>query len=169
MKKTTLNFIVDGLMFICMAAITGIGLLIKYTLISGQEAWVIYGEKVDLLFLGLDRHQWGFIHLIIGYILIGLIVLHVILHWKFITSIFSRMFEGKWIKKIIATTFIAACVLLIIFPFIINPNVVKSEQGKGRRQSIDNVRTNRRRDKSNTYEDTERNKGKKRRGRVIRE
>lgn len=164
MKKTTLNFLIDGLMFICMAAITGIGLLIKYTLIPGQEAWIVYGEKVDLFFLGMDRHQWGFIHLIIGYILIGLVALHVILHWKFITSIFNRMFEGKWVRKVIATTFIILCLLLFLFPFITKPSVVKNEEGRARRQTIDKVRINQKSSKSNTYKNRETNKGRQKRG-----
>lgn len=164
MKKTTLNFIIDGLMFICMAAITGIGLLIKYTLLSGQDARIAYGEKVDLFFLGMDRHEWGFIHLIIGYILIGLIVLHVILHWKFITSIFNRIFEGKWMKKAIGVAFIGICTLLVIFPFLIKPSIVKNDEGKGRRQTIDKVRINKNQ-KNNKNRVTK--KDKQRRGRII--
>jgi len=35
-KKSTLNFIIDALMFLCMSVLAGIGLLIKYTLVSGQ-------------------------------------------------------------------------------------------------------------------------------------
>lgn len=169
MKKSTLNFIIDGLMFICMAAITGIGLLIKYTLLSGQEARVVYGDRVDLFFLGMDRHEWGFIHLIFGYVLIGLIAIHVYLHWKFVTSIFKRMFEGRWVKKTIATTFIAVCTLLVVFPFIIKPKVVKNERGRGRRHRIDNVKTNQEKDKTNTYEIKERDRKTRRRGRAIRE
>ena len=68
MKKSTINFIIDVLMFICMAAVAGIGFLIKYTLISGRESWIVYGDKVDLYFLGIYRHEWGTIHLIIGFV-----------------------------------------------------------------------------------------------------
>ncbi len=50
-------------MFLCMMAIVGIGMLIKFILLPGKEAAVVYGRKVDLLLFGLDRHAWGTIHL----------------------------------------------------------------------------------------------------------
>lgn len=40
-----------------MAAITGIGFLIQFTLISGQKRSLVYGENVELYFRGMDRHQ----------------------------------------------------------------------------------------------------------------
>ena len=138
-------------MFICMAAITGIGFLMKYTLISGQESWIVYGEKVDLYFFGMDRHEWGSIHLIIGFVLLGLIALHVILHWKMIICMYNRMFQGKLVKRIIAILFIAICALLIIFPFMIKPDVIKAEHGRGRQSTIDNIHSNKKSNTANTH------------------
>jgi len=80
MKRSTLNFIINAILFVFMSALTGTGLLMKYSLICGQESQVVYGGKVDLFLWGMDRHEWGYIHLILGYIILGLIVLHVILH-----------------------------------------------------------------------------------------
>jgi hypothetical protein len=45
MDKGKINFLVDALMFLCMAALAGIGFLMKYVLIPGKEAWAVYGAK----------------------------------------------------------------------------------------------------------------------------
>lgn len=137
-------------MFICMAAVAGIGFLIKYTLISGRESWIVYGDKVDLYFLGIYRHEWGTIHLIIGFVLLALVALHVILHWKLIVSLYNRMFQGKLVRRIITVVFIAICALFIIVPFLIKPDVVKIEHGRGRHTTIDNISTNKKSSKANT-------------------
>jgi glucan phosphoethanolaminetransferase (alkaline phosphatase superfamily) len=138
MKKSTINFIINVLMFICMSAITGVGLLIKYTLISGQERWIVYGGNVELYLFGMDRHEWGYIHLIIGFVLLGLLVLHIILHLNIIKSIYNRIFKRKLIYKLITVLFFIICALLIIVPFLAKPNVSRIEQGVGRQTTNDN-------------------------------
>lgn len=120
MRKPTLNFIINALMFFCMSAITGIGLLIKYTLISGQEQISKYGRNDKLLLLGLNRHEWGEIHLIIGFILIGLLILHIILHWKVIKSVYERLCYKKPALKIFSIVFFTICFLFLILPFVVN-------------------------------------------------
>jgi hypothetical protein len=57
MTKSKWNFLIDVNMLLFMGIITGIGFLIKYTLIPGSERWDVYGRNVDLSFMGLDRHQ----------------------------------------------------------------------------------------------------------------
>jgi glucan phosphoethanolaminetransferase (alkaline phosphatase superfamily) len=160
MKKSTINFTLDGLMFISMAAIAGIGFLIKYTLLTGQESWVVYGDKVDLYFLGMDRHEWGTIHLIIGFVLLGLVALHVILHWKLIVCLYDRIFQGKLVKRTISIVFLAICALFIIVPFLIKPDVIKVEHGRGRQSTIDNVRTNQDGNKSGIHKNKKFQNGK---------
>ena len=66
MKRWKWNYLIDAGLFICMMAIAGIGLLMKYVVLPGREVNLIYGNQTDLLFLGLDRHQWGSIHFIIS-------------------------------------------------------------------------------------------------------
>lgn len=90
MDKSKVNLIIDTLMFLCVMAITGIGLLMKYVLLPGKETAAVYGRKVDLFLFGMDRHQWGTINLIIAFVLLGLLTLHVVLHWNMIVSIYCR-------------------------------------------------------------------------------
>ena len=87
MKKSNVNFVIDALMFFCMSAIAGIGFLMNDVLISGRETWEEYGSNIELEFLWMDRHTWGDIHLFFGIILLGLLALHIILHWKMITGL----------------------------------------------------------------------------------
>ena len=94
MQKSVLNFSINATMTLCMSAIVGIGFLIKYTLISGQERWGIYGRNVEISLLGMDRHQWGMLHLILGFILLGLLVAHIILHWKIITNVYKKLLKS---------------------------------------------------------------------------
>ena len=106
MQKSVLNFSINATMTLCMSAIVGIGFLIKYTLISGQERWEIYGRNVEISLLGMDRHQWGMLHLILGFILLGLLVAHIILHWKIITNVYKKIIKEPLTKKTIAIVFI---------------------------------------------------------------
>jgi hypothetical protein len=123
MNKTKINFIIDALMMMLMASIIGLGLLIKYVLLPGKEAWNIYGRKVDLLFLGLSRHEWGSIHFIIGIILVVLLVLHVILHWQMILNVYRKLLVNKHIRYCVTSMFVLLCVSLVICPIFINPEI----------------------------------------------
>ena len=91
MDKTKLNFFIDASMFLTMMALAGLGLLIKYVLIPGRIAWAQYGRQMELTWLGLDRHAWGAVHLYLAFLLLSLLLLHVILHWKMIRGLFTRI------------------------------------------------------------------------------
>ncbi len=118
-------------MFICMTLIASIGFLIKFTLIPGRESWEIYGKNVDLLLFGMDRHQWGTIHLYIAFILLALLVLHIFLHWKMIVGLYHKLITSPKIRKISLWVFMSVSIFLIVFPFAVNPKVVDRGFGKG--------------------------------------
>ena len=131
MNKAKLNFIIDIFMFICMMLITSIGFLIKFTLIPGREAWEIYGRNVDLFLFGMDRHQWGTLHLYIGFTLLGLLILHIYLHWKMIVALYRQLITSPKIRKRGCWIFMVVSIFLMVFPFLVNPKVVDREPGKG--------------------------------------
>ncbi len=132
MKKNTLNYIVDIFMFLLMMAIIGIGFLMKFILLTGQEKWIKYGRNVEESFLGLDRHGWGKVHLIIGLILFAVLILHLILHWRSITRFFKNTFANSVLRISMVFTLLFAGVLLVILPFMVNPEVVDIDAGYGR-------------------------------------
>lgn len=119
-----------------MSAIIGTGFLIKYTLISGQERWQIYSENTELYFLGLARHQWGMIHLVLGFVLFGLLIIHIVLHLKIVTNVYHKIVQIPILKKLVALSFIIICLLLILLPLLVKPRITAIKQGKGRHVTL---------------------------------
>jgi len=130
-NKSNVNFVIDALMSLCMMAMAGIGLLIKYVLLPGSEAQVKYGTKVNLYLFGLDRHEWGTIHLIIGFVLGGLLVLHIVLQWTQILNVYRKLISGQTPRRIIAVVFIIISLVLVVFPLVVKPEVQEFERGGG--------------------------------------
>jgi hypothetical protein len=133
MNKAQLNFVIDALMFLCMTAIAGLGFLMKYVLLPGRESAIKYGRRVDLSFLGLDRHDWGAIHLYLGFSLLALLVLHIILHWQMIPGLFTRLVANSGQRWRIGFVYLVIAVALLLFPFFISPEVKDAGAGQGRR------------------------------------
>jgi Domain of unknown function (DUF4405) len=133
MGKAKLNFVIDALMFLCMAAIAGLGFLMKYVLLPGRESTIKYGRRVDLSLLGLDRHDWGAIHLYLGFFLLALLVLHIVLHWNMIPGLFAKLVVSGGIRWKLTLVYVALGAALILFPFLISPEVKDAGSGRGGR------------------------------------
>ena len=131
MDKSKLNFIIDALMFLVMMAMAGLGFLMNYILIPGKEAWAKYGRRVDLTWWGWDRHDWGDIHLYLGFFLLALLGLHIILHWRQIVLLFQRFISPKR-RTLVLIAFVLVALLLIYFPFLISPDIGELGRGMGR-------------------------------------
>lgn len=125
--QSKLNLSIDIVMLLLLMPLAGIGFLIKYVLIPGVQRNERYGSDVDLEFLGLTRHEWGSIHLIISIIFLVLLMIHIILHWKMVVCIFGRMIPNKNVRIISATLLTGISVLLIAFPLFIKPEIVERE------------------------------------------
>ena len=130
-KKPKINFIIDTLMFLLMAAMGGIGFLMKYTLIPGSERWKVYERNVELYLFGMDRHEWGTIHLILGFIFFGLLLLHIILHWKLIIIYFRLFISGGRVRILIGSVFAVLSIVLLLFAFFVPFEVALLRQGEG--------------------------------------
>jgi len=132
MSKAKLNLVIDGLLFLNVAAIAGIGLLINYVLVPGFRQWEIYARNVDLRFLGLERHEWGAVHYVLGLVFLALLVLHVVLHWGMIVSISRKLIPNRLARRIVAAILLVLAVLLMAFSVFVKPDV--QERGKGLRR-----------------------------------
>lgn len=130
--KLKTNFIIDILMFLCLSAMAGIGLLMKYILIPGKDRVLVYGRNVELYFFNLDRHQWGTVHLIVSLCMLGLLGIHIILHWKIIITQFKSWFARKSFRWVLTVIFVIICFVLVYFPFRITLQVEDFEGGRGR-------------------------------------
>lgn len=131
MDKSKVNLVIDALMFLCVMAMTGIGLLMKFVLLPGKETWAVYGRKVELFLFGMDRHQWGTIHLIAAFVFLAFLVVHIILHWKMILSLYPRLIGRKVARRIIAMIIVIVGIFLVVFPLVMKPEVQAPEH-KGR-------------------------------------
>lgn len=122
------NLVIDFIMMVVMMAVAGLGFLMKYVLLPGYKVNEIYGTDAELYFLGLDRHQWGAIHLYLALFLLFLLILHIVFHWSMILSIFRRMVK----KRIIRIAFLVFMGILSLFlafaPLLVRPEVAESER-----------------------------------------
>ena len=132
MSRPKANFIIDAAMLLCGSALSGIGFLMKFVLIPGKERFAVYGRNVDLFFLGLDRHEWGTVHLLIAFILFALLVTHILLHLRFIANMTSGIIAGQRIRKIAAALFVLLSLLCALFAFVVQPEVREGGGGEGR-------------------------------------
>ena len=141
-NKTKINLTIDAIMLLALMAIAGLGFLIKYILIPGYKRNVLYPGDVELFFMGITRHEWGRIHLLLGFIFLFLLLLHIILHWNMIGHIFRQMLSGKSIRKFIAVLFAAVCLFLLLAPLLIKPEVVSLPRRHIHSKTIDRFSEN---------------------------
>lgn len=122
--KSKLNLSIDIVMFILLLTIAGIGFLMKYVVVSGEVRNVKFGNQVDLEFFGLTRHQWGSIHLILSIFFLVLLVLHIILHWKCIITVFKSIFPSLLLRYAVTGFICFMGGITLISPFILEPEIV---------------------------------------------
>lgn len=111
MERTKLNYIVDVLMFIAIAATGVIGILLGFVIPTGDvPGWQKY-------LWGLHRHDWGGIHLYLSICLFVLFILHIILHWAWIKAI-----TGKYLRSVsLLWAILAAPFVLLFFLWLLHP------------------------------------------------
>jgi hypothetical protein len=123
-NKTKINLVIDAVMLLVLVAIAGLGFLIKYVLIPGYKRNALYPGDVELYFMGLTRHEWGRIHLLLGFIFLLLLLIHIILHWNTIGCIFRQMISGKALRRVIAVVLGVLCFIFLFIPLVMKPEVV---------------------------------------------
>lgn len=103
MHRNKLNLIVDVLAFAAIACLAATGTIMYYRLPPGSH---------DLSILGYTRHEWGTFHFYVALTLIALMVLHVVLHWKWVTNTFGALVRRKEAQK--AGAGVGGAVLLVV-------------------------------------------------------
>lgn len=128
MIKAKLNLLIDALLALLLAAMAGLGFLMKWVLVPGFQRASIYGRHVELYWLGYDRHQWGSVHLYLGIAMLALMVLHVILHWSQVVGIYRRLIGSGGARVAVAILLAFLIVAMMVFPALVTPDV---EEGRG--------------------------------------
>lgn len=90
MKKNTLKYFIDTLLFIDMSSIADLGLLLGFVIPNGKV------HSPNKYFLGLHRHEWGDIHLYLSLFLLVLLVFHILFNWTWIVQSTKRYFGTHW-------------------------------------------------------------------------
>lgn len=120
-NKAKINFVIDALMFVDMALIAGLGFLMKWVLPPGRERVLKYGANIDLSLFGLDRHQWGTVHLCASLALLVLLVIHIVLHWNWITGTLTHLIASRAARIVVAVVFVLICAGLFALPLWVSP------------------------------------------------
>jgi len=85
-RRRALNFWIDLVTTLLFAALLGTGGLMKWVLPPGT----CDAPKL-MLWLGHARHWWGDIHFIIALSLLAMVLVHLYLHWKWVTGVWGRL------------------------------------------------------------------------------
>jgi hypothetical protein len=111
MKRRHLNFLVDFLAFAGFVVLTTTGVLMRYVLPPGSGHYATIWN--------LDRHQWGGIHFWVSVVFFSLLALHLVLHWRWITSVVAgRPREGSGLRAGLGLVGLATIVALAIAPLL---------------------------------------------------
>ena len=135
MTKIRLNLLVDILAYLGMVAMVSTGLLLMKILPPGTGGCHAEGGA-RITLLGLSRHEWGKVHWYVAIGLIAVAVMHVLLHWKWITNALSSLLRPS------ATTIAARAVPLLVLgvlsaTVIATPWVVGTETHPGEEVNAD--------------------------------
>lgn len=125
MKRAQLNFAIDAAGFAAFLFLLSTGLLLRYQLPPGSGRLHAVGsgrgaaERPIMLLWGWTRHEWGQIHYWIAGVLIAILAVHLVLHWKWIISVLrgthsdaSGLRFGLGLTSLIALVLLSAAPLL---------------------------------------------------------
>ncbi|MGB6220846.1 DUF4405 domain-containing protein [Haloferula sp.] len=83
-SRTRWPRISNGLIWLMFCALAGTGLLLRWRLPPGSR-----GGR-GLTALGWDRHEWGDLHSWVGYGFLLMLVVHLLMHWRWFWQIAAR-------------------------------------------------------------------------------
>lgn len=86
--RSFLPRILNALLWLVFCAMAGTGLLLAYRLPPGSRG------GAGLTALGLSRHEWGDIHMWLSFAFIGLILVHLALHWRWLWQVAAK--KRRW-------------------------------------------------------------------------
>jgi len=126
--KPKFNLVIDFIMMVVMMAVAGLGLLMKFVLLPGYKVNEVYGTEAELYYWGLDRHQWGAIHLYLAFFLVFLLILHIVFHWDMIVCIFRQMVGITALRTIFLVFIGVLSLFLALAPVFVKPEVAQLER-----------------------------------------
>ncbi len=130
MKRTNVNFLVDALALVALVFLASTGALIRYVLPVGSG----YTRAL----WGLDRHGWGHVHFWIAIALCVAMVVHLVLHWGWITCVVRWDTRGRSKgRAVLALIAMIALLALAAAPFFGTVEEVEEGRRGGRGRERD--------------------------------
>ena len=124
--KNLIHRVLNLLLYLGFCAMLGTGLLMAYRLPPGSRG------GTGLTVLGIDRHQWGDVHLWISYIFIAVVIAHLWMNWAWLNKIAASMKPMRlWGGLLVGIVII---VLLLLLP--VHNRQLPRNQGHGRIHEI---------------------------------
>ncbi len=110
MNKLKTNIIIDVLMIIAFAVMSATGAIMEYmpTCAKGRG----HGAPI----LGMGRHDWGDIHLWSAIVVLVLLLLHIVLHWKMVDGFFKKSIKSRTLRYMLYLL-LAVAVLATFVPW----------------------------------------------------
>jgi hypothetical protein len=129
LSRTDWKYLVDTLLVLSFLGLLTIGLLLAFVIPEGPAA---PGRSKYLL--GLHRHQWGDVHTVLSVVFAALVIVHVVLAWKWVRGKASALFGRRW-RAALALTVLAALAVPAVFWLALpknDPAYAEAGQGHGR-------------------------------------
>lgn len=105
MNRLKTNIVIDILMLVSFAVMSfsGFVLHMRRVLFTGQSP-----------FMGMSRHTWSDIHLWSAIVVLVLLVLHIVLHWKAVDAFFKKSIENTTLRYIVYALLVVVVLITII-------------------------------------------------------
>ena len=93
MRRSTITWVVDLAAFVGVVLLVATGFLMRYALPAGSGGLHGLGTgpraaaRPIALILGLTRHEWGEVHFWIAVGVMGILALHLLMHWRWIVYV----------------------------------------------------------------------------------
>jgi len=105
--KAQINRVVNLLLWLSTCLMTATGFMLAFRLPPGSRG------GGGLTAWGWSRHEWGNLHLRNGYVFLILVILHLILHWRWFWGMTSNRFKSLFLAGLIGGLLAVAAVWLI--------------------------------------------------------
>ena len=111
LRKKTWNVIIDIMAYVAFVVLAMTGVIMYFILPPGS------GRSLSIW--GLGRHDWGDIHFWAAVSFFGILILHLILHWKWIVSVLrgTPRPESRW-RFLMGSVGLIAIILISLAPVL---------------------------------------------------
>lgn len=123
MKRPAQNFLVDSLSLVAFVLLVATGVIMYFVLPPGSHGTTLWG---------LGRHDWGDLHFWVAVSFLGLLAVHLILHWKWIVCMVQgRPRDNKRARQRVTLGIVGVVALLMLIAAPLLSPTVEGPGGRG--------------------------------------